>query len=361
MSGWQTRVRQVTPYVPGEQPSDTNVIKLNTNESPYPPAPGVAEALQGQDAGLLRLYPDPEASQLTSAIAKRYGLSPDRVFVGVGSDDVLSISFLTFFAGPEPLLFPDVTYSFYSVWADVYRIPYEKVPLDEDFRIRPEDYIGRPASGIIFANPNAPTGIALALADVERITAANRDKVVIVDEAYVDFGGESAVSLLDRYDNLLVVQTFSKSRSGAGLRIGYAMGSAEMIRCMNDIKFSINSYTMNRPAILAGCAVMDNETYYAGCVRRIVETRERAKKELAALGFVFPDAKTNFILARHEKMPAKEIFTRLREKKIFVRYFGSKRIEEYLRITIGTDAEMDALFAALREILSGAPDGEKHD
>ena len=251
MKNWENHVRKVVPYVAGEQPKEQDVIKLNTNENPYPPAPGVGKVIQNFDCEVLRKYPDPDVSALTSALAKQYGLDRGQVFVGVGSDDVLAMSFLTFFNSGKPVLFPDITYSFYDVWADLYRIPYECQPLDEDFCIKKEDYM-KPNGGIVLANPNAPTGVMTELAVIEEIIAANQDVVVIVDEAYVDFDGRSCVPLIEKYDNLLVVQTFSKSRALAGMRIGYAMGSQKLIQYLKDVKFSFNSYTMNALTIAAG-------------------------------------------------------------------------------------------------------------
>ena len=246
MYNWEKNVRKVVPYVPGEQPKESKMIKLNTNENPYPPAPGVKEALTKLDAEKLRLYPDPTADSLVSALAEYYGLQKNEVFVGVGSDDVLSVAFLTFFNSEKPIFFPDITYSFYDVWADVYRIPYERQPLNDDFEIVKEDYY-KENGGVIFPNPNAPTGVLQRLESIEEIVSHNRDVVVIVDEAYIDFGGVSALELIHKYDNLLVVQTYSKSRSMAGLRVGYAMGNEKLIKYMNDVKYSINSYTMNMP------------------------------------------------------------------------------------------------------------------
>ena len=272
MKNWEANVRRVTPYTPGE-PNQPDMIKLNTNENPYPPAPGVAEVLREMDTDAMRLYPDPTAGELVSAIAENYGLEKDQVFVGVGSDDVLAMSFLTFFNSDRPILFPDITYSFYDVWADLFRIPYERPALDEDFHIRKEDYF-RENGGIVFPNPNAPTGVELPLSDVEEIVSRNRDVVVIVDEAYVDFGAQSALSLLKKYDNLLVVQTFSKSRSMAGMRIGFACGSPELIRYLNDAKYSFNSYTMDRTALAAGAAAVKDREYFEDTCNRIIETRE---------------------------------------------------------------------------------------
>lgn len=350
MKNWENHVRKVVPYVAGEQPKEQDVIKLNTNENPYPPAPGVGKVIQNFDCEVLRKYPDPDVSALTSALAKQYGLDRGQVFVGVGSDDVLAMSFLTFFNSGKPVLFPDITYSFYDVWADLYRIPYECQPLDEDFCIKKEDYM-KPNGGIVLANPNAPTGVMTELAVLEEIIAANQDVVVIVDEAYVDFDGRSCVPLIEKYDNLLVVQTFSKSRALAGMRIGYAMGSQKLIQYLNDVKFSFNSYTMNALTIAAGVASLEDEAYFRQNLAKVVATRERAKKELARLGFVFGDSKTNFIFAAHKTVPAQEIFEALRASKIYVRHWNKPRIANYLRISVGTDEEMDRLFAFLEQYL----------
>ncbi|MCI8268024.1 MAG: histidinol-phosphate transaminase [Lachnospiraceae bacterium] len=350
MKNWENHVRKVVPYVAGEQPKEQDVIKLNTNENPYPPAPGVGKVIQNFDCEVLRKYPDPDVSALTSALAKQYGLDRGQVFVGVGSDDVLAMSFLTFFNSGKPVLFPDITYSFYDVWADLYRIPYECQPLDEDFCIKKEDYM-KPNGGIVLANPNAPTGVMTELAVLEEIIAANQDVAVIVDEAYVDFDGRSCVPLIKKYDNLLVVQTFSKSRALAGMRIGYAMGSQKLIQYLNDVKFSFNSYTMNALTIAAGVASLEDEAYFRQNLAKVVATRERAKKELARLGFVFGDSKTNFIFAAHKTVPAQEIFEALRASKIYVRHWNKPRIANYLRISVGTDEEMDRLFAFLEQYL----------
>ena len=348
---WEDGVRRVVPYVPGEQPKQAGIIKLNTNECPYPPAPGVRRALDELDCGSMRLYPDPESGELVKALAEYYGLSERQVFVGVGSDDVLAMAFLTFFNTGKPILFPDITYSFYDVWADLFRIPYERLSLDEDFRIRPEEYTDRECGGIVIANPNAPTGILLSLSEVERIVSANRDVVVIVDEAYIDFGGESALPLLEKYENLLVVQTCSKSRAMAGMRIGFAFGREKLIGYLSDCRFSFNSYPMNRPALAAGTAAIKEDAYFRKICDKIIETRERVKGELMELGFSFADSRTNFVFAAHERVPAREIFEMLKEKGIYVRYFAKPRIDNHLRITIGTDEEMDRLIAVLREYL----------
>lgn len=352
MGGWETYVRKVEPYVPGEQPKH-KVIKLNTNENPYPPSPKVQKIIDGFDVQQLRLYPDPEVAELIAAIAKNKGLDKEQVFVGVGSDDVLAMSFLTFFGSEQPILFPDITYSFYDVWAELFRIPYEQIPLQEDFRICVDDY-KRKNGGIVIPNPNAPTGIAESLDAIEEIIAANPDSVVIIDEAYVDFGTKSAQELLKTYENLLVVQTFSKSRSLAGSRIGYAMGSKKLIAYLNDCKYSFNSYTMDRLTIQVGKASMEDEPYFTEQVHRIIETREWAKEQLHKLGFDFPDSKANFIFARHKEIAAEDIFVALKQRNIYVRYFKKPRIDNYLRITIGTKEEMEQLMTALQEILQEA-------
>lgn len=350
---WEEGVRRVVPYVPGEQPKGGDIIKLNTNECPYPPAPEVREALASLDYETFRLYPDPDSGELVKALADYYGVSEKQVFVGIGSDDVLAMVFLTFFNTGKPLLFPDITYSFYDVWADLYRIPYEQIPLDDAFQIRAQDYIGKDCGGIVIANPNAPTGACLALSEIEKIIAANRDVVVIVDEAYVDFGAESALPLLKKYENLLVVQTFSKSRAMAGMRIGYAFGNEKLIGYLRDCRFSFNSYPMNRPALATGAASLNNDCYFKETCGKIIRTRERVEERLRELGFSFAESRTNFVFASHKRVPAKELFEMLKEKGIFVRYFAKPRIDNYLRITIGTDGQMDRMLSVLEEYLRG--------
>lgn len=350
MRKWEANIRKVVPYTPGEQPNQPDMIKLNTNENPYPPAPGVRHAMEALKEDRLRLYPDPTASVLIQALAEAYHRPAEQFFVGVGSDDVIAMAFQTFFNGEKPILFPDITYSFYSVWADLFRIPYERPALDADFRIVKEDYY-RENGGIIFPNPNAPTGVYMELSEVEDILRHNPDVIVIVDEAYVDFAGPSAMELIDRYENLLVVQTFSKSRSMAGMRIGFAAGNPALIRYLNDVKYSFNSYTMNQTSLVMGAASLKDEEYFQDTLKKIVATRERTKKELRALGFSFPDSRSNFIFATHESCPARELFEALKEKHIYVRYFNAPRIDNFLRITVGTDEEMDALLAFLKEYL----------
>ena len=318
------------------------MIKLNTNECPYPPAPAVEKALREMDMSEFRLYPDPNITGLTEGLADYYGLKKEQVFVGVGSDDVLAMAFLTFFNSDKPILFPDITYSFYDVWADVFKIPYKLCKLQEDWHINPKDY-KQENGGVVIANPNAPTGLLESLETIEEIIKANPDVIVIVDEAYVDFGGVSALPLLDKYENLLIVQTFSKSRAMSGMRIGYAFGNEKLIKYLNDVKFSINSYTMNKPSQVLGLEMLKDKAYFEEIVGKIVKTREWTKKELAALGFTFPDSKTNFIFASHESVPAKELFEALQKENIFVRYFNKERLSNSLRISIGTDEEMQTL------------------
>ena len=351
MTNWERNIRKVVPYTPGEQPNQPDMIKLNTTENPYPPAPKVQQVLKEMDAGDLRLYPDPSAGALVKAIADYYGLKEDQVFVGVGSDDVLAMSFLTFFNGEKPVLFPDITYSFYDVWAELFRIPYERPALDDSFHIKKEDYF-KENGGIIFPNPNAPTGVELPLQDIEEILKANPGSVVIVDEAYIDFGAHSALPLISKYDNLLVVQTFSKSRSMAGMRIGFACGNPVLIKYLNDVKYSFNSYTMNRTSLAAGVAAIGDRDYFEDTCQKIMDTREWTQKELTVLGFTFQDSKANFIFASHKTCPAKQIFEALRAKHIYVRYFAKPRIDNYLRITIGTREEMEQLIRFLKDYLA---------
>lgn len=346
---WAANVRRVTPYVPGEQPNETDMIKLNTNENPYPPSPGVFEVHRKMDAAEFSLYPELSAGSLTRSLAGYHGLSDREVFVGVGSDDVLSLAFLTFFNSDKPIIFPDITYSFYPVWADVYRISFECMPLREDFTIDPADY-QRENGGIVIANPNAPTSIGMPASEIEKIISANPGVVVIVDEAYVDFGGETVLPLIKKYDNLLVVRTYSKSRSLAGMRIGYAMGNESLIQALNDVKESINSYTMNTASIRIGTASLGDEDYFRTTLQKVIDTRERTKRELEEMGFDVKDSQTNFLFASHCTVPAKDIFEKLKKRHIYVRYFDKERIRNYLRITVGTETQMDRFLQAVREI-----------
>ena len=350
MGDWKKNLRVVEPYVPGEQPKQDNMIKLNTNENPYPPAPGVERVLKSMETGDFRLYPKPDARELVDALAAEYQVPANQIFVGVGSDDVLGMAFLTCFNGEKPVLFPDITYSFYPVWADLFKIPYNRPALDENFCIKKEDYFAE-NGGIVIANPNAPTSIAMPLSDIEEIIAKNPDSVVIIDEAYVDFGGESALPLVEKYENLLVVQTFSKSRSMAGMRIGFAIGNKELIDAMYAVRNSYNSYTMNMPSILCGTEAVKDRAYFEKTTKEIIKTRKDAADKLTKLGFQVLPSSANFLFAAHERVPAEELFLMLREKNIYVRYFKSPRISNYLRITIGTPDQMERLLAELRSYL----------
>lgn len=347
MRAFEKNIRKVEPYVPGEQPQ-RKVIKLNTNENPYPPAPGVTKALAEMNTDRLRLYPDPTIKPLVDELAKYYGVNADQVFVGVGSDDVLAMCFLTFFNSEKPVFFPDITYSFYKVWAELFRIPYECQKLDDNFKIVPEDYY-KENGGVVIANPNAPTSLYADISVIEDIIAKNQDVIVIIDEAYIDFAGGSALELINKYDNLIVVQTFSKARSMAGMRIGYAISNPTLIKYLNDAKYSFNSYTMNQTSIICGVEAVKDKQYFEETVAKIVATRDWAIEELRNLGFECLDSAANFIFAKHPEYDAKELFEVLKKNDIYVRFWGSKRIEQYMRISIGTREEMEALLAFLRK------------
>lgn len=347
---WENNIRRVEPYVPGEQPKENDIIKLNTNENPYPPCPGIRQMLDNFDISKMRLYPDTNADVLVSELAKRYNLDKSQIFVGVGSDDVISMAFMTFFNSDKPILFPDITYSFYDVWAEVHRIPYKRIPLDNNFRINPNDYKSE-NGGIIFPNPNAPTGVLESVEMIEDIIKSNPDSIVMIDEAYIDFGGESCLKLIDKYENLLVIQTFSKSRSMAGMRIGFAMGNSKLIKYLNDVKFSVNSYTMDHITQICGAEAVRDEQYFQSTLKTIVDTREKAKIDLTELGFEFTDSRSNFLFVKHNSVKAKYIFEELKKKKIYVRYWNKPRIDNYLRITVGTTEEMTKLISALKEIV----------
>ncbi len=350
MSNWQKNIRKIVPYVAGEQPNRKDMVKLNTNENPYPPSELVKDTLGKLDIEKFRLYPDQEASILAEELSKYYEVDVKNIFTGVGSDDVLAIAFMAFFNSEKPILFPDITYSFYPVWADLYKVPYETKKLDKDFNIIKEDYCVE-NGGIIIANPNAPTSVLLALDEIEYIVKNNQDSIVIVDEAYIDFGGESAIPLTRKYDNLLVVQTFSKSRSMAGIRIGFAIGSEILMKAMRDIKHSINSYHLNLASIELGkAAVKDYKCFEDNC-NKIIATREAAKLRLKELGFRFPDSKANFLFVTNDEFEAKEIYEYLRTKDIFVRYWDKPLIKDYLRITIGTNEQMERLYKALEDFI----------
>ena len=346
---WSDRIRGITPYTPGEQPKNRTFIKLNTNENPYPPSPKAVEAIQEAAGEGLRLYPDPEGTPLIQALARRTGLQENQIFVGNGSDEVLAFAFQAFFDQGSTIVFPDITYSFYPVYANLFGIRCRTIPLREDFTLPVEQFLGD-NDGVVIANPNAPTGIELAQESIRRILEGNPGKVVIVDEAYVDFGGVSALPLIDEYPNLLVVQTASKSRALAGLRVGFAFGNANLIAGINCVKNSINSYTLDRLAIAGATASVEDEDYFQAQRRRVMDTRERTAARLRALGFTVLPSESNFIFVSHPTVPAKTLFAGLREAGILVRYFAQPRIDNYLRITIGTDPDMEALAAALERL-----------
>ena len=341
----------LAPYTPGEQPQDRRYIKLNTNESPYPPAPGVLDALNRQEAADLRLYSDPEAKALKAALAAQYGLEPQNVYVGNGSDEALNFAFMAYATDGRGVAFADITYGFYPVFADLYRISPRIIPLDGAFRLRGEDYYGLNQT-IVIANPNAPTGLALSRAEMEEIIKRNPDSVVVVDEAYVDFGGESCVPLIPKYDNLLVVQTYSKSRSMAGARLGYALGSETLIQDLETIKFSTNPYNVNRLTLRAGAAALAEQAYFDDNCRKIMDTRAYTKAALEDMGFTVLDSKANFLFAKTPALSGLEVYRRLKEKGILVRHFEKDPIRDFNRITIGTREQMDAMLQALNEILN---------
>lgn len=349
---WSQVVHQLTPYVPGEQPKIDNLVKLNTNENPYGPSPRVLEALEREVGDSLRLYPDPNADQLRAAIADFHGLNPQQVFVGNGSDEVLAHVFQALLKHDAPLLFPDITYSFYPVYAGLYGIDYLTVPLTQDFQINIDDYL-RPNGGIIFPNPNAPTGCPLALSEIERLLEANPDSVVVVDEAYVDFGTESAVGLVDRFPQLLVTHTLSKARSLAGLRVGYAIGDPALIEALVRVKDSFNSYPLDRFALAGATAAMNDRAYFEETCGKVIATRRRLVEAMQALHFQVLPSAANFIFARHETADGARLSAQLRERGIIIRHFKQPaRIAPYLRITIGTDAQCQLLVRALEEILA---------
>lgn len=347
---WSELVNQLTPYVPGEQPQREKLVKLNTNESPYPPSQAVLQAIAAVSAESLRLYPDPESVQLKEAFARRNGLSPDQVFIGNGSDEVLAHAFQGLLKHASPLYFPDVTYSFYPVWCDLYGIDYRRVPVTDSFLIDPHSYPAQ-NGGIIIPNPNAPTGILMGLDDITLLLEHSRDSVVVIDEAYIDFGGDSAVSLIGEYDNLLVVQTLSKSRALAGLRVGVAMGSTALIAGLDRIKNSFNSYPLDILAQKATLASLADEGYFLESCARVISSRVRLSRKMEAMGFEVLPSAANFIFARHPKSSAAHLFEALREQGIIVRYFDKPRISEYLRISVGTDQECDLLLEALPGLL----------
>jgi histidinol-phosphate aminotransferase len=348
---WSDVVGRLTPYVPGEQPRLDKLVKLNTNESPYPPSPRVLEAIAAVPADALRRYPDPESTELRQAFADRNGLDLVQVFVGNGSDEVLAHVFQALLKHDRPLLFPDITYSFYPVWCDLYQVRWRTVPLTQDFRVDPDDYRGE-NGGIIIPNPNAPTGVLLGLTAVRQLLEQNPDSVVVIDEAYIDFGGESATCLIPEFDNLLVVQTMSKSWALAGLRVGVAMGSEALVDALQRVKNSFNSYPLDVLAQRAGVAALGDEDYFNRTCGRVIASRERLAAAMAGLGFEVLPSAANFILARHPDRAARDLFAALRARGIVVRYFDKPRIDEHLRISVGTDAQCDELLAALGELLA---------
>jgi histidinol-phosphate aminotransferase len=351
MRFWSPEVRELEPYVPGEQPKIQNLLKLNTNENPYPPSPKVVEAVQAvltHQADALRLYPDPDATALKQAIAKQQNIEVSQVFVGNGSDEVLAHIFKAFFLQDEPILYPDITYSFYPVYSQFFGTKTKEIPLNDNFEVEVKDYV-QPNGGIIITNPNAPTSIALGLAEIEQILKANPDRVVVIDEAYVDFGAESAVSLVNRYENLVVCQTTSKSRSLAGLRVGFAIAQSHLIAALEAVKNSFNSYPIDRFAIAAAVASFEDQTYFEEQCQKVISSREKLVDELTALGFKVLPSKANFIFASHPSHDAGQLAQQLREQGIIVRYFNKPRINQFLRITVGTDEQNERLVKTLKE------------
>ncbi|MFY5900039.1 histidinol-phosphate transaminase [Acinetobacter pittii] len=351
MRFWSPEVRELEPYVPGEQPKIQNLLKLNTNENPYPPSPKVIEAVQAvltHQADALRLYPDPDTTALKHAIAKQQNIEVSQVFVGNGSDEVLAHIFKAFFLQDEPILYPDITYSFYPVYSQFFGTKTKEIPLNENFEIEVKDYV-QPNGGVIITNPNAPTSIALGLAEIEQILKANPDRVVVIDEAYVDFGAESAVSLVNRYENLVVCQTTSKSRSLAGLRVGFAIAQSHLIAALEAVKNSFNSYPIDRFAIAAAVASFEDQDYFEEQCQKVISSREKLVDELTALGFKVLPSKANFIFASHPSHDAGQLAQQLRGQGIIVRYFNKPRINQFLRITVGTDEQNERLVQTLKE------------
>lgn len=348
---WKKNLRDIEPYVPGEQSKDRDIVKINANENPYPPSPKAVEALKKFDTDKLRFYPQANATALKQAIADYYEVNAENVFVGNGSDDVLALAFQAFFNGDKPIAYPDITYSFYPVWCRLLGIEYVNYPLDENFRINVEDYKAE-NGGVVIPNPNAPTSIGEGREFVERLIEYNRDSVVIIDEAYCDFGGVSSVPLISKYENLIVTGTFSKSRSLAGMRIGFAIGSKTLIDTLEAVKNSYNSYTVDALSIAMGIEAMKDVEYFNETISKIIETRTRVTEELRLLGFEVLDSQTNFIMATHEGYNMKEMFEYLKENKIFIRYFNQPRINKYVRITIGTDEEMDKFLQGVKDFIN---------
>ncbi|MDP7777022.1 histidinol-phosphate transaminase [Acinetobacter nosocomialis] len=351
MRFWSPEVRELEPYVPGEQPKIQNLLKLNTNENPYPPSPKVVEAVQAvlhEQADALRLYPDPDATVLKQTIAKQQNIDVSQVFVGNGSDEVLAHIFKAFFLQEEPILYPDITYSFYPVYSQFFGTKTKEIPLNENFEIDVKDYT-QPNGGVIITNPNAPTSIALSLAEIEQVLQANPDRVVVIDEAYVDFGAESAVSLVNRYENLVVCQTTSKSRSLAGLRVGFAIAQSHLIAALEAVKNSFNSYPIDRFAIAAAVASFEDQAYFEEQCQKVIISREKLVRDLTELGFNVLPSKANFIFATHSQYDAGQLAQKLREQGVIVRYFNKPRINQFLRITVGTDEQNARLVQTLKQ------------
>ena len=347
---WTKNLRNIEPYVPGEQSKDKDIVKINANENPYPPSPKAAKVLKNFDTNKLRFYPSANSTKLKEAIAKYYKVDVSNVFVGNGSDDVLAVAFQSFFNSDKPIVYPDLTYSFYPVWCSLFGIKYKNYPVGDDFRINPEDYKEK-NGGVVIPNPNAPTSLGEGLDFVEKILNYNQDSVVIIDEAYVDFGGTSSIPLIDKYENLLVTGTFSKSRSLAGLRIGFAIGSKALIDVMEAVKNSYNSYTVDSLSIEMGAASIEDDEYFKSTCKKVIKTRERVTLELEKLGFDVLDSQTNFIFVTHNKHNMKSLFEYLKTQKVFIRYFSLPRIENYVRITIGTNEEMDIFLEKTKEFI----------
>lgn len=345
---WKNNIRKIKPYIPGEQPEEKNIIKLNTNESPYMPSPNIYKLTMNLDN--LRLYPSFKCEGLKNALANIHNINNEQLFLGNGSDEVIALCFMTFFNSEKSILFPDITYSFYDVWCNLYNIKYKQVPLDDNFNIIKESYY-QENGGIVIANPNAPTGIYMNLEEIESIIKRNQNSIVLIDEAYIDFGGESAVSLIKKYENLIVVQTFSKSRSLAGIRVGYAIGNSELIEALEAIKNSFNSYTLDMISQLIAEESAKDIKYFNKCVDKIITTRERIIKQLDELGFETLPSKANFIFTTNKNINAEELFDYLKNKHIIVRYFKKPKINNYLRITIGLDKEMDILLKEIKNFL----------
>ena len=347
---WSRRIRDMVPYVPGEQPKDRVFIKLNTNENPYSPSPKALEALREAADDRLRLYPDPECAQLRSAIAAAHNLSPEQVFPGNGSDEVLAFCFQAFFDPDRPVCFADITYTFYAVYAEYFGLNAKLIPLEEDFALPVAPFCGGDSGGVVLANPNAPTGLEVKREDIVRILESNPQAVVLVDEAYIDFGGRSADTLVGRYDNLVVVRTLSKGHGLAGMRVGYALGHPDLMAALRCVRDSINSYTVDRAAQAAAAASIADAAYFEAQAAKVSATRDRAAAQLRELGFVVTDSKANFLFVHHPRVPAKALLDGLRQQGILVRWFDRPRISDHLRITVGTDEEMDALYHSLKKL-----------